>query len=312
MRSTCPGMPMSIHHELEQLSIAARLPTSTTRKAINPFMSPKQDQYHSKEQQQYQQHHSNYSSPSIPASTHTTCSNPHSIPKPTMNHHYIHNPVTIQQQAQKINKPKVIPNMLYYATQTQRYPRPVPLHQPPPIPPHAQSYHQIHRQQVVQSSQRENRQPNHYQHQHHVQTESLNLKKYRIENESFRLWSYYKPSSKKLLGRGGYGVVMEAQDTRTGKDVAIKKMKNVFVHLNTAKCSLRELTLMMHFDHPNVCVCVYIQSIHTVQHKPICIYADHQRNRLYDTRSKEHVYIPSSILRNAKNAKHTQNSVLLF
>eukprot|EP00484_Ammonia_sp_Unknown_P014894 CAMPEP_0197076652 /NCGR_PEP_ID=MMETSP1384-20130603/212217_1 /TAXON_ID=29189 /ORGANISM="Ammonia sp." /LENGTH=612 /DNA_ID=CAMNT_0042515511 /DNA_START=772 /DNA_END=2610 /DNA_ORIENTATION=+ len=78
------------------------------------------------------------------------------------------------------------------------------------------------------------------------------LKKYRIENESFRLWSYYKPSSKKLLGRGGYGVVAEALDVRNGQKVAIKKMKNVFAHLNTAKCSLRELTLLMHFDHPNI------------------------------------------------------------
>ena len=78
------------------------------------------------------------------------------------------------------------------------------------------------------------------------------LKKYRIENESFRLWSYYKPISKKLLGRGGYGVVMEAMDLRNGQKVAIKKMKNVFAHLNTAKCSLRELALMMHFDHRNI------------------------------------------------------------
>jgi len=78
------------------------------------------------------------------------------------------------------------------------------------------------------------------------------LKKYRIENESFRLWSYYKPISKKLLGRGGYGVVMEAMDLRNGQKVAIKKMKNVFAHLNTAKCSLRELALMMHFNHRNI------------------------------------------------------------
>lgn len=78
------------------------------------------------------------------------------------------------------------------------------------------------------------------------------LKKYRIEDESFRVWSYYKPTSSKLLGRGGYGVVMEAIDTRNGRAVAIKKMKNVFAHLNTAKCSLRELTLLMHFSHPNV------------------------------------------------------------
>jgi len=78
------------------------------------------------------------------------------------------------------------------------------------------------------------------------------LKKYRIENESFRLWSYYRPISRKLLGRGGYGVVMEAVDLRNGQKVAVKKMKNVFAHLNTAKCSLRELTLMMHFEHRNI------------------------------------------------------------
>jgi len=47
-------------------------------------------------------------------------------------------------------------------------------------------------------------------------------------------------------------VVMEAMDIRNGRAVAIKKMKNVFAHLNTAKCSLRELTLLMHFSHPNV------------------------------------------------------------
>eukprot|EP00485_Elphidium_margaritaceum_P002718 CAMPEP_0202696798 /NCGR_PEP_ID=MMETSP1385-20130828/10122_1 /ASSEMBLY_ACC=CAM_ASM_000861 /TAXON_ID=933848 /ORGANISM="Elphidium margaritaceum" /LENGTH=688 /DNA_ID=CAMNT_0049353085 /DNA_START=217 /DNA_END=2283 /DNA_ORIENTATION=- len=104
---------------------------------------------------------------------------------------------------------------------------------------HTRSHHQQHPQQQQQQT----------------RAASLfhdTLKKYRIENESFRLWSFYKPSSKKLLGRGGYGVVAEATDTRNGEKVAIKKMKNVFAHLNTAKCSLRELTLLMHFDHPNI------------------------------------------------------------
>merc|ERR1719319_951127 len=159
--------------------------------------------------------------------------------KSTMNHPYIHHksiprPVSMQHSHTKTATMK--PNMLYYhtlASTTYPRPRPVPQCQPPPIPQHVAPYHsQIHSTQV--------------------QTQQHELKKYRIENESFRLWSFYKPSSKKLLGRGGYGVVMEAKDARNGKEMAIKKMKNVFAHLNTAKCSLRELTLMMHFDHPNI------------------------------------------------------------
>jgi len=262
MRSTCPAIPLSIQHELESLSISAqsgRYPQSITNHHVQNATTTKQQQqqrvqskdaiiarnrnhnHHQQQQSMHQQQHlqhrrhSNNHCPNPAMNTNTNRSS-----KSTMNHPYMHQPIQQQQpslhpQHKSIPRPNMTatmkPNMLYYhtlASTTYPRPRPVPQCQPPPIPQHVAPYHSQQQQTMEE------------------------LKKYRIENESFRLWSFYKPSSKKLLGRGGYGVVMEAKDARNGKEVAIKKMKNVFAHLNTAKCSLRELTLMMHFDHPNI------------------------------------------------------------
>ncbi|ETO28383.1 protein kinase domain-containing protein [Reticulomyxa filosa] len=105
-------------------------------------------------------------------------------------------------------------------------------------------------------------------------------KKYcvQIKNEKFWLWEYYKPTGR-ILGQGAYAVVMlstyvhinvymyslisllhklslihkcEARDVRTNKVVAIKKNKNVFVDVSDAKRVLRELRLLMHFNHDDV------------------------------------------------------------
>jgi len=74
---------------------------------------------------------------------------------------------------------------------------------------------------------------------------------YTFKGEKFRLWDYYRPV--KMLGTGAYAVVIEAEDTRfNGRRVAIKKNKNVFAELSDAKRILREIKLLMLFDHDDV------------------------------------------------------------
>jgi len=73
---------------------------------------------------------------------------------------------------------------------------------------------------------------------------------YRINGEKFVVFDYYKPSKK--IGQGAYAVVIEATDTRTGQKVAIKKNKGVFSALSDAKRILREIKLLLHFDHENI------------------------------------------------------------
>ena len=58
----------------------------------------------------------------------------------------------------------------------------------------------------------------------------------------------------KFVGCGSYGVVCAAVDTHdAGQNlVAIKKIGNVFKNETTAKRTLREIKLLLHFDHENV------------------------------------------------------------
>jgi serine/threonine protein kinase len=55
----------------------------------------------------------------------------------------------------------------------------------------------------------------------------------------------------KFIGCGSFGVVCSALDT-VGQPCAIKKITNVFRNDTTAKRTLRELKLLLHFDHENV------------------------------------------------------------
>eukprot|EP01083_Nonionella_stella_P159023 518298_1 len=73
---------------------------------------------------------------------------------------------------------------------------------------------------------------------------------YRLNNEVFKIWDYYKPT--KVIGCGAYGVVIEAIDTRSNTKIAIKKNKNIFVDLEDSKRIYREMRLMQHFHHQNV------------------------------------------------------------
>ena len=66
---------------------------------------------------------------------------------------------------------------------------------------------------------------------------------------------------KEVIGKGSYGVVCSATDTKTGEKVAIKKINNVFDHVSDATRILREIKLLRLLRHPGAargaagCVC---------------------------------------------------------
>jgi len=55
-----------------------------------------------------------------------------------------------------------------------------------------------------------------------------------------------------VIGKGSYGVVAAAIDTRTGERVAIKKIKDVFENVSDAARILREIKLLRLLRHPNI------------------------------------------------------------
>jgi len=56
----------------------------------------------------------------------------------------------------------------------------------------------------------------------------------------------------KAIGSGAYGVVCAAQDQEAKRKVAIKKITNVFEDMVDAKRIMREVRMLVHFDHPNI------------------------------------------------------------
>ena len=56
----------------------------------------------------------------------------------------------------------------------------------------------------------------------------------------------------KPIGHGAYGVVCSALDNTTGEKVAIKKINKAFEHLTDTKRTLREIKILLHFQHENV------------------------------------------------------------
>ncbi|KAM7262667.1 hypothetical protein ACFE04_000350 [Oxalis oulophora] len=55
-----------------------------------------------------------------------------------------------------------------------------------------------------------------------------------------------------VIGKGSYGVVCSAIDTRTGEKVAIKKIHDIFDHLSDAARILREIKLLRLLRHPDI------------------------------------------------------------
>lgn len=56
----------------------------------------------------------------------------------------------------------------------------------------------------------------------------------------------------KLIGHGAYGVVISANNKKTGEKVAIKKVPNAFEDLIDAKRILREIKLLKFLEHDNI------------------------------------------------------------
>ncbi|KAI0516141.1 hypothetical protein KFK09_008813 [Dendrobium nobile] len=55
-----------------------------------------------------------------------------------------------------------------------------------------------------------------------------------------------------VIGRGSYGIVGSAVDTKTGEKVAIKKINDVFEHVSDATRILREIKLLRLLRHPDI------------------------------------------------------------
>ncbi|KAF5732485.1 mitogen-activated protein kinase 20 [Tripterygium wilfordii] len=55
-----------------------------------------------------------------------------------------------------------------------------------------------------------------------------------------------------VIGKGSYGVVCSAIDTRTGEKVAIKKIHDIFEHISDAARILREIKLLRLLRHPDI------------------------------------------------------------
>ncbi|CBK22502.2 uncharacterized protein [Blastocystis hominis] len=62
-----------------------------------------------------------------------------------------------------------------------------------------------------------------------------------------------KYTIKKELGKGAYGTVYLAVENETKKEVAIKRIDDVFRTKIDAKRALREIVILRHCHHPNIC-----------------------------------------------------------
>ena len=76
------------------------------------------------------------------------------------------------------------------------------------------------------------------------------MHQFTVSGSVFDIDARYRPI--KPIGSGAYGLVIAAHDSEVGDKVAIKKVHRAFDDPVGAKRVLRELKLLMHFDHDNV------------------------------------------------------------
>uniref|UniRef100_J3MHH5 mitogen-activated protein kinase n=3 Tax=Oryza brachyantha TaxID=4533 RepID=J3MHH5_ORYBR len=80
-----------------------------------------------------------------------------------------------------------------------------------------------------------------------------NHKKNSVEMEFFTEYGEANQYQiQEVIGKGSYGVVAAAVDTRTGERVAIKKINDVFEHVSDATRILREIKLLRLLRHPDI------------------------------------------------------------
>ncbi|XWS74225.1 hypothetical protein CRYUN_Cryun02cG0197600 [Craigia yunnanensis] len=75
--------------------------------------------------------------------------------------------------------------------------------------------------------------------------------RYNILGNIFEVSSKYVPPIQPV-GRGAYGIVCCATNSKTKEEVAIKKIGNAFDNRIDAKRTLREIKLLCHMDHDNI------------------------------------------------------------
>ncbi|XP_042486155.1 mitogen-activated protein kinase homolog MMK2-like [Macadamia integrifolia] len=74
---------------------------------------------------------------------------------------------------------------------------------------------------------------------------------YNIYGILFEVTTKYVPPIRPV-GRGAYGIVCAAVNSKTHEEVAIKKIGNAFDNRIDAKRTLREIKLLCHMDHENI------------------------------------------------------------
>ncbi|KAJ0254835.1 Mitogen-activated protein kinase 10 [Hirschfeldia incana] len=74
---------------------------------------------------------------------------------------------------------------------------------------------------------------------------------YNICGKIFELTAKYKLPIMPI-GRGAYGFVCSAMNSKTNEKVAIKKIVNAFENKTAAKRTLREIKLLRYFEHENI------------------------------------------------------------
>ncbi|KAH9765358.1 mitogen-activated protein kinase 16 [Citrus sinensis] len=82
------------------------------------------------------------------------------------------------------------------------------------------------------------------------------LDKWTLERAHVDFFTEYGEGSRykieEVIGKGSYGVVCSAYDTRTGEKVAIKKINDIFEHVSDATRILREIKLLRLLRHPDI------------------------------------------------------------
>ena len=81
----------------------------------------------------------------------------------------------------------------------------------------------------------------------------------RRENEFFSEFEdANRYSVHEVIGKGSYGVVCSATDTKTDTKVAVKKITDIFEHVSDATRILREVKLLRALKHPDVVEILHI------------------------------------------------------